>query len=354
MNKRETFCALATASLLVLSGCSSSTGISTDPSASAYGTVRISSGVNQETKIVAHLYAEALRQAGYKTEVIETGIERAEYLNLLQQNLDPSASAVTGNPETLDVVPDYAGELLMYLTDDGAFSVSYLEQLAAAERAGSSPTPSPAEPLATPSPAETTLNATSLNSSDIHSSLQRLLPEGLGVLDASAADPKHALYTTKLNAKIHDFAALSDLADYCSTLTFDMPQSYENSAYLRKILKKAYSCAPQQFQTGSDQDERAQNLVTDRVQVADLRATAPQIGDNNLVGLHDPANIFISQNITPIIRSKELPGSARDAINTVSAELTNSEITKLLKLTSGTDAISYDDAAKFWLAQSQE
>lgn len=337
--------------LLTVSACGSQQTITADPSASAYGTIRIASGVSDETKVAAYLYAEALHQAGYSTEIIDTGTNRADYLNQLEDKLEPTSSAASNDAETLDVVPDYSGELLMYLTDDGAYSVAYLEQATADASATATPDESP---QATPSPQETSLNVTSLNSNDIHSSIQRLLPQGLELLNASVADPKHGLYVTRLTAATYKLEELGNLSDHCADLTFDMPQSYENSSYLSSALNKSYKCTPKTIHTDSTQSQRARNLITDDVQIADLRDTAPEVTDNNLYSLRDPSNIFMSQNITPVIRSAELPESAKNAINTISNELTNDQITKLLKLTAGDDSVTYENAAKFWLSQSQE
>lgn len=356
MNKRMTLSALAVSSILLVSGCGSSTTISEDPNAASFGTIKISEGVSNETKVVAYLYAEALHQAGYSTEVVDTGTDRATYLEQLKESLQPTAATASSDANTLDVVPDYSGELLMYLTNDGAFSVSYLQQ----EEAKASETASPSAPettftaTPTPIPTATTLNVTSLNSSDIHSSIQSLLPQGLSLLNASDADPKHALYVTKLTAAVDHLEELSDLTELCTTLTFDMAQSYENSTYIKDSLQQTYKCSPKKFNTDSNQSARAQNLVTDKAQVADLRVTTPEVEDNGLLSLRDPSNIFISQNITPIIRTSEMPESAQKAINTVSSKLTNSELTQLTKLTSGDGAVTYENAAKFWLSQSQE
>lgn len=340
---------------LLLTACGHSTGITEDPEAVSYGTITISSGVNEETELVAHLYAKALQQVGYSTEIIDTGDSRADYLAQLEKNLDPTPSATANRADTIDLAPDYAGELLMYLTDDAKYSVSYLEQQEAAASASATPTPSETVlPEPSPTPQDTSLNVTSLNSTSIHDSIGRLLPEGLQTLNGSAADPKHGLYITRALAGSENYSTLADIEEDCSTLAFAMPATYENSSYLGKSLATYYGCTPQVMTQDSDQTQRVLDLTQNTVQLADLRTTLPEVQDNALIRLDDPTNIFISQNITPIVRSNEMPESARTAINTVSERLTNDELTKLLRLTTGEQAVSYENIATFWLEQSQE
>ena len=62
-----------------------------DPSAPAYGTLRIGYGVLREMHAVAHVYAQALRRVGYTVELVETDHSRRQALRAL---LAPS-----GRPE---------------------------------------------------------------------------------------------------------------------------------------------------------------------------------------------------------------------------------------------------------------
>lgn len=335
---------LAVSALLLVS-CSSNPSIAEDPNAASYRTIKISQGVNNETKLVAHLYAEALQEVGYHTEVVDTGKSRAQYLAQLQKNPETEAD------DAIDLAPDYSGELLMHLTDDGKYSVAYLEQQAEKNQTQET---GPANPENTTAAQDISLNVTSLNSESIHNSIQRLLPDGLEALDPSNADPKHGLYITRATAGAKGYTALTDLTKDCPQLTIALPEATENSSYLTESLTTYYNCTPQNTVQKTNQTQRTLELTRDEVQLADLRETLPEVQDNALIRLEDPSNIFINQNITPMMRSEELPTSARNAINTVSAQLNNDELRKLLRLTQGEDAISYENAAKFWVKHTQE
>ena len=107
-----------------------------DPSASSYGTLRIGYGALREMRAVAHVYAP--RPATGRTtpsNIVDTDNSRATALRGL---MVPSANSATPTatlpddeetgsttaaaPESLDLVIDYSGDLLLYLTDDGKIS----------------------------------------------------------------------------------------------------------------------------------------------------------------------------------------------------------------------------------------
>lgn len=344
--------ALAGLGLLVLSACSQPTTITADPQASAYGTISISTGLSKETRLVAYLYAEALRQAGYSTTLVES-TDRADYLNQLSSGVLPTPGATlsaSNDPATLDIVPDFSGELLLHLTEDGRYSVAIMEQRAAAT-SSSTETSSPAASV-TPSPQATSLNIGGLNQEDIKSSLKRLLPDGISLLEGSSADPRYTLAMTRAASAPHKYTGIGDLAPACPQLTFTLATGSTES--ISRALTSNYTCAPASVKASDTPEKNLEALLTDQAQVAQIRVTEPAISQNDLLTLSDPSNIFINQHITPIIRESEVPAGARNAINAVSSRLNNSDLTKLLKLTQGHDALSYEDAAKFWLDSTQE
>ena len=88
-----------------------------DPSASAYGTLYVTTGVLGAKTIVAHAYAKALRNVGYTVEVIGHNNNRDEYL---------AALGATENTR-LDVAVDFTGDLLLHLTKNGTLSPAQLQ-----------------------------------------------------------------------------------------------------------------------------------------------------------------------------------------------------------------------------------
>ncbi len=366
MRRARVLTSSALAVLLLLSACSQSAPtIPTDPKGSDLGTITISSGISSETEIVANIYAQALERAGYTVEVIDTGDSRDDYLASMENpeksvsedqnsaSASTSDDTVVNDPSTVDITPDYSGNLLLKLTNDGEISPSDIEQ--ERQKETESPTPEPTEtypgftPTPTPSATGSPLNVRGMNGNDIISTLDRVLPTGLSLLDASSAENKDALVVTRVTAARYGISTISDLAQYCGKLTFGGPESFNTRSYGLPGLSKNYSCKPAKFIGEDSQQKLADHLADDTVQVADIYTSSPDIVDNKFVVLEDTQNNFIAQNIVPVVREDELPNTAKDAINTVSANLKTTDLVQLNRLTTGEHSITTQEAANFWL-----
>lgn len=368
--------ALSSVGLLVaLSGCGGTGGIQEDPQAAEFGTIKISKGLSQETETVANIYARALQEAGYSVEIVDTGDTREDYLNAMGGLEEPEASTASASPTgitpsadpaTVDLTPDYSGNLLYELTDDGAFSTAYIEQqrkasaeatqsasaeATSAESAEVNETPTA---LATPSPQQTSLQAPSMSSSDILDSIDRLLPSTLQLLAASDGQNRDALVVTQATAAKYELNSMTDLSDYCKKLTFGVTSRFSEKPYGLKALSEYYQCKPKAVKIFDDQTELSQALASNEVQVADIYSASSQISQNAYKVLDDPAGIFIPQQIVPIMRVNELPSSAQNAVNTVSRQITTDDLKTFDRLTHGSEAMTPEEVAKFWLDRSTE
>lgn len=368
--------ALSSVGLLVaLSGCGGTGGIQEDPQAAEFGTIKISKGLSQETETVANIYAQALQEAGYSVEIVDTGDTREDYLNAMGGLEEPEASTASASPTgitpsadpaTVDLTPDYSGNLLYELTDDGAFSTAYIEQqrkasaeatqsasaeATSAESAEANVTPTA---LATPSPQQTSLQAPSMSSSDILDSIDRLLPSTLQLLAASDGQNRDALVVTQATAAKYELNSMTDLSDYCKKLTFGVTTKFSEKPYGLKALSEYYQCKPKAVKIFDDQTELSQALASNEVQVADIYSASSQISQNAYKVLDDPAGIFIPQQIVPIMRVNELPSSAQNAVNTVSRQITTDDLKTFDRLTHGSEAMTPEEVAKFWLERSTE
>lgn len=364
--------AMAATAILALSGCAPTPLIEQDPKAQDFGTIKISAGVSQETQVVAYIYAAVLQQAGYHTEVIDTGGNRAGYLEKMKDPQGPqdnSAATPTptpepthadkANPATVDLTPDYSGNLLFYLTDDGAFSTSYIEQqrsasatptpTATAEITADMPTPS-----VTPTPEETALNSNGMNSNDVLDSVDRLLPDELGLLSASAAQNKDQLAVTAATAARYNLSSLNDLAQHCKDLTFGVPQDFRDKPYGMRAIAEYYRCQPKNIIVLENHQDLSRALAADEVQVADISSGSEAIDRNSYKVLDDPSGVFIAQQIVPVMRSYELPSSAQNAVNTVSTQIGTDDLKTFERLTHGTGAMKPEDVATFWLEHTKE
>ncbi len=372
----------------ILSACGSNdTTPHVDPSASSYGTLRIGYGALREMRAVAHVYARALRQVGYTVELVDTDNSRATALRGLMVPSANSASPTATLPddeetgsttaaalESLDLVIDYSGDLLLYLTDDGKISpaAAQNERIAAsmsASAAAAGVTLPPA-PTVTPTAEESTasahaedatasptasstrsadpINLRAMSTTDMTNAISRILPEELMLLNGANATNKDVLVTTRAVSARHKLNSLANLRDVQSSLAFSIPTGYSSGTYGVDSLRSLYRYRVHDPKIQDDPAERVNALTSDTVQVTLLHSCDSAIDDNRLVTLEDPSTALLQQQLVPIIR-RTLPDSARTAINRVSSTLDTGNLSFLLRLTSGSNPIADDDAAQFIL-----
>lgn len=372
----------------ILAACGNNdTPLHVDPSASSYGTLRIGYGALREMRAVAHVYARALRQVGYTVELVDTDNSRAAALRGL---MVPSANSATPTAtlpddeetgsttaaalEPLDLVIDYSGDLLLYLTDDGKISpaAAQNERIAAsvsASAAAAGVTLPPA-PTVTPTAEESTasahaedgtasptasstrsadpINLRAMSTTDMTNAISRILPEELMLLNGANATNKDVLVTTRAVSARHKLNSLANLRDVQSSLAFSIPTGYSSGTYGVDSLRSLYRYRVHDPKIQDDPAERVNALTADTVQVTLLHSCDSAIDDNRLVTLEDPSTALLQQQLVPIIR-RTLPDSARTAINRVSSTLDTGNLSFLLRLTSGSNPIADDDAAQFIL-----
>ena len=390
-----------------------------DPSAPAYGTLRIGYGVLREMHAVAHVYAQALRRVGYTVELVETGHSRSLGLRALlapsgrqestgTESTTPevreaeataayealpadrgTASGQAQDIKPLDIVIDYSGDLLLYLTDDGKLSPAAVQNervaasvTASAAAAGVTLPPAPTQnPSVTPSDTDSgtgtngeasgtaspsagssadstasasatrstdPINLRAMTTTDMTNAISRILPEGLNLLNGADATNRDVLVTTRAVSARHKLTSLAGLRDVHAALGFSIPDSYSMGTYGIESLRSLYRYTARTVKQQNDPAERVRALTDDSVQVTLLHSVNPAIDDNRLVVLEDPSSAMLQQQLVPIIR-RTLPDSARNAINRVSSTLDTGNLSFLLQLTSGSNPIADDDAAQFIL-----
>lgn len=372
----------------ILAACGSNdTTPHVDPSASSYGTLRIGYGALREMRAVAHVYARALRQVGYTVELVDTDNSRATALRGL---MVPSANSATPTAtlpddeetgsttaaalESLDLVIDYSGDLLLYLTDDGKISpaAAQNERIAASVSASAAaagvtlppaPTVTPtveestasahaedatASPTASSTRSADPINLRAMSTTDMTNAISRILPEELMLLNGAHATNKDVLVTTRAVSARHKLNSLAHLREVQSSLTFSIPTGYSSGTYGVDSLRSLYRYRVHDPKIQDNPAERVNALTADTVQVTLLHSCDSAIDDNRLVTLEDPSTALLQQQLVPIIR-RTLPDSARTAINRVSSTLDTGNLSFLLRLTSGSNPIADDDAAQFIL-----
>lgn len=379
LTRRAALTSLALMPLLAACGNNDATP-QVDPSASSYGTLRIGYGALREMRAVAHVYARALRQVGYSVELVDTDNSRATALRGLMvpsaNSATPTAtlpddeetSSTAAATESLDLVIDYSGDLLLYLTDDGKISpaAAQNERIAASVSASAQAAGVTLPPAATPTPEESTasahatdgtasstrsadpINLRAMSTTDMTNAISRILPEELMLLNGASATNKDVLVTTRAVSARHKLNSLANLRDVQSSLAFSIPTGYSSGTYGVDSLRSLYRYRVHAPKIQDDPAERVNALTADTVQVTLLHSCDSAIDDNRLVTLEDPSTALLQQQLVPIIR-RTLPDSARTAINRVSSTLDTGNLSFLLRLTSGSNPIADDDAAQFIL-----
>ena len=382
LTRRAALTSMALMPLLAACG-SNDTTPHVDPSASSYGTLRIGYGALREMRAVAHVYARALRQVGYSVELVDTDNSRATALRGLMvpsaNSATPTAtlpddeeSGVANTVEALDLVIDYSGDLLLYLTDDGKISpaAAQNERIAASVSASAQAAGVTLPPAATPTAEESTasahatdgtasptasstrsadpINLRAMSTTDMTNAISRILPEELMLLNGANATNKDVLVTTRAVSARHKLNSLANLREVQSSLAFSIPAGYSSGTYGVDSLRSLYRYRVHYPKIQDNPAERVNALTADTVQVTLLHSCDSAIEENRLVTLEDPSTALLQQQLVPIIR-RTLPDSARTAINRVSSTLDTGNLSFLLRLTSGSNPIADDDAAQFIL-----
>ena len=292
------------AALLVLTGCGGGGDPLADSDDAASGgssdTITVGSANFPESEVVAELYAGALRHAGFDVTT-KPGIgAREAYVGAVKDG-------------SVDVVPDYSGNLLLFVDPD----------------------------------------ATQNSAQDIMDALPGALEkEGLSVLQASEAEDKDSLVVTKDTADKYSLSSIEDMAPVCEQLVMGGPPEFQERAYGIKGLKSKYDCTFKSFEPINDGAGplTVQALTKGTVQVADLFTTNPAIEDNGLVVLEDPKDNFIAQQVLPLTAPDRLPQKAQDALNELSGKLSTEDLVDLNRKISGDQQLNPADAAKQWLS----
>lgn len=299
LNRRRFFgLAGVSASALALSACGIS-GETAFGSGSTDGTVVIGSADFTESQIIAEIYAAALKKRGFTAETRPAIGAREAFIGALEEG-------------TVGVVPDYTGNLLLFLDT----------------------------------------SATAVTAEEILSSLKDALPEELSVLEPASAENKDSMVVTSETASSLGLRSMADLSAH-PELKLGAPPEFAERSYGLPGLKSKYGFEPAEFSPINDGGGplTVQALLDDDVQVVDLFSTDPAISRNNLVILEDPENNFIAQQVVPVVNGKLVSVAAADVLNEVSALLTTEDLVTLNDRVSGEEKANVATAAGDWVEE---
>ncbi|GAA0519393.1 glycine/betaine ABC transporter substrate-binding protein [Paractinoplanes deccanensis] len=285
MRIRAIGAALAGALLLSVAAC----GAGDDPLASdsdsnaSAGTsaVTVGSANFAESELLAEIYSQALEAKGVQVKRQFNIGARELYLKALQDG-------------SIDLLPEYNGALLSALHQGGA-------------------------PQGVSKP------------DDVLAELKKVLPAGTEVLEQSAAEDKDTLTVTQETATKHNLKTIDDLKPVAGQLTIGAGPEWQERYQGLKGLKELYGITFKEFKPLDAGGPLTLNALLDgKIDVANIFSTDSAIATKKLVVLEDTKNLYLAENIIPLIRTEANNPTVSGALNAVSAKLTTDNLTQYL------------------------
>lgn len=271
---KRTLAVIVAAATLVVSACGSKEDLGGTGQESASGEVVVGSADFTENKILAEIYAGALKATGAKVSV-RAGIGARELVVKALQD------------KSLGVVPEYTGNLLNYFDKTN----------------------------------------TTTEAEAVYAALKSKTPEGLEVLEKSDAEDKDVLVVTKATAD-GGVKSIADLGSgkYALGAAGEWQQRWETK------IKDLYGVTFTEIKTTDAGGPITVDALKDgTVQVINLYTTSADIKANGFVELEDPKTMYPAQNIVPLLRSDAVDARGKEALDKVSAALTTENLADLVK-----------------------
>ncbi|MBP2339018.1 osmoprotectant transport system substrate-binding protein [Saccharothrix coeruleofusca] len=271
---KRTLAVAVAAAALVLSACGSAEDLGGSGQQADSGEVVVGSADFTENKILAEIYAGALKATGAKVTV-KSGIGARELVVKALQD------------KSLGVVPEYTGNLLNYFDKTNTTSTA----------------------------------------DEVYAALKAKTPAGLEVLEKSAAEDKDVLVVTEETAE-RGVKSIADLGSgqYVLGAAGEWAQRWESR------IKELYGVTFKEIKTtDAGGPVTVDALKNGTAQVANLYTTQADIAVNGFVQLEDPKNMYPAQNVVPLLRSDAVDAKGKQALDKVSAALTTQNLAELVK-----------------------
>lgn len=229
-----------------------------------------------EDKVLAEVYAQALREAGADNVVVRPPVgSRQVVVKALRDH-------------SLSLVADYSGNLLRFFDKD----------------------------------------TTATTSQEVYAELKRKLPDEFEVLRQAPAQDSDQLVVAGKTASTLGARTISALAPHCEQLVFGGPGQWP-TRWEDKIAQ-IYGCEFRQLvTTDTGGPVTVEALRSGRADVVDLFSTDASIAANGFVALADDKHMFPAQNIVPLSARGALDAHQKAALDRVSAALTTKELTAI-------------------------
>lgn len=260
----------------------------------------VGSGDFPESQIVAEIYAQALHANGFDVGR-RMGIgSRETYIPALKDH-------------SIDLVPEYIGNLLLYFEPDSKATV---------------------------------LDAVELQ-------LYQRLPGDLSILTPSPASDTDTVTVTAGTAAKWNLKTIADLAAHSAEVRFAAPSAFATRPSGLIGLKQKYGLdiSSGNFMTINDGGGpvTVRALVDGSATAANIFSTSPAVVQDHLVALEDPEHNFLAGNIVPLVNSQKKSDRLKDVLDAVSAKLTAGGIAELNAAVAGNGGVDPDQAARKWV-----
>jgi len=286
--------AVVVGAAIALSGCAS--GDPLDEGSSSGETLIVGSQGYYSNEIIAEIYSQALEDGGYTIERNYQIGQREVYLPQLEDG-------------KIDVFPEYIGGLDQALNSDAAGGTK----------------------------------------EEVYADVEKVLPEGLTLLDTAEASDQDSWTVTEAFATKYKLTDIASLKNVTEPITVGGNAELETRPYGPTALKDKYGITIAGFKAVQDSGGplTVKALVDNEIQLANIYTADPNIQTNKLVALDDPDGLFFPQNVVPVVSDK-VDDKAKEILNAVNAKLTSSDLVGL-NSESVNDKKSSEAIATAWL-----
>ena len=297
---KRTMMTMATiaASTLALAACGSAESVggnaSTESSENGQTTLGVGSQDYYSNEIIAEAYAQALEGAGFAVDRQMRIGQREVYMPELEAG-------------SIDVFPEYTGNLLQYLDQ----------------------------------------NASARTSQEVYDALATALPMGLRALDQSPATDQDSYVVTSTFAAEHSVTSIGDLAG-AGPLVLGGNSELETRPYGPMGLAQTYGVSVD-FTPIEDSGGplTVKALKDGDIQLANIYSSDPALADGTLTVLTDPKGLFLASHVVPLASSR-VNDDAAAVINRVSAAMDAEDLVEMNRA-STKDQKSASQIAHDWL-----
>ena len=169
------------------------------------------------------------------------------------------------------------------------------------------------------------------------------------MLNPAPAEDSDGITVTQATATEDKLKSIADLAPYAKDLVIGGPSEFKTRTDGIIGLKNIYGLTFKSFDPLDESGPITLAALTgDKVQVADVFTTTPQIISDKLVTLSDPKSLFAAQNVVPLVYKKALTPTISSTLNAVSAKLTTAALLQL-DVNVINNKQDYATAAQNWL-----